>query len=170
MDLPIVAVSGSDGGPMADELSDLYRAHARSLVGFATMLVGRDDAPDVVSSAFARALTASGWPTVQHPRRYLQRIVANEAYNMRRGRGRRERRELRDHLMRDFTSMPVDESSLEVRRSVALLSTRQRAVVFLAYWEDLTEADIADTLGISVGSVSRHMARARAHLRRTLDD
>jgi RNA polymerase sigma factor (sigma-70 family) len=48
------------------------------------------------------------------------------------------------------------------------LSLRQRAVVVLAYWADLTPDDIADRLGISEGAVRRHLARARARLRAVL--
>lgn len=146
----------------------VYEAHAAELVRFATLLVGRDDAPDVVSSMFSRTISASGWDRVTNQRAYLFRAVANEALNLSRGRTRRERREARVHRMRDFTSLPASDTPLEVRRAVAELSDRQRAVVFLVYWADLSEADIASALGISTGSVRRHLARAKAHLRRTL--
>ncbi len=58
----------------------------------------------------------------------------------------------------------------EVRTAVERLSVRQRAVVILAYWEDLTDQMIAEYLGISAGSVRRHLARARSRLRRVLDE
>lgn len=52
--------------------------------------------------------------------------------------------------------------------ALADLSTRQRAVVFLTYWEDLDGPTIADRLGISLGTVRRYQARARKQLRRKL--
>ncbi len=54
--------------------------------------------------------------------------------------------------------------------AVSRLSPRQRAVVFLTYWDDLDPGSIAGLLGISDGAVRRHLARARATLRRNLDD
>ena len=44
-------------------------------------------------------------------------------------------------------------------------SARQRAVVFFTYWEDLDGATTADRLGISEGSVRRHLDRARKALK-----
>jgi len=58
----------------------------------------------------------------------------------------------------------------EVRQAVEELSVRQRAVVYLTYWEDMTDEAVAVHLGISAGSVRRHLARARKHLRRVLHD
>ena len=52
--------------------------------------------------------------------------------------------------------------------ALAGLPLRQRAVVFLTYWADLTPAAVAVELGISEGSVRQHLARARRTLRRTL--
>jgi len=150
--------------------SVVYETHSLELVRFATMLVGRSDAPDVVSAVFASMLRSTGWDRVTNQRAYLFKAVANEARNLTRGQSRREQRERRDHLMRDFTSIPASETPLDVRRSVAQLSDQQRAVIFLAYWADLPEADIASTLDISTGSVRRHLARAKTHLRRSLHD
>ena len=56
----------------------------------------------------------------------------------------------------------------EVLAAVRRLSVRQRAVVVLAYWEQLTAGEIAGQLGISEGSVHRHLARARSKLRGAL--
>ena len=57
----------------------------------------------------------------------------------------------------------------EVLQAVQRLSLRQRAVVFLTYWEDLGPASVAELLGISEGAVRRHLARARARLKEVLD-
>ena len=58
----------------------------------------------------------------------------------------------------------------EVLAAVARLSPRQRAVVYLTYWDDLDPMSVAEVLGISDGAVRRHLARARKSLRRLLDD
>ena len=50
------------------------------------------------------------------------------------------------------------------------LSRRERAVIYLAYWEDMAVGDIADTLGIGDGAVRRYLARARKKLREEFQD
>ncbi|MGB8362447.1 MAG: sigma-70 family RNA polymerase sigma factor [Acidimicrobiia bacterium] len=145
---------------------EIYSEHAVELVRFATVLVGQDDANDIVSSAVLRVLD-HGLDHIDHPRAYLFRAVSNEARNFRRGAARRRLREERSPVETvTFTPDPYPEVVAAVRR----LSVRQKAVVYLAYWEDMTEGEIADHLGISQGSVRRHLARARNHLRRTLNE
>lgn len=65
------------------------------------------------------------------------------------------------------TPSPID---IDVLRAVDKLSMQQRASVFLTYWEDLKPGDVAGRLGISEGSVKRHLARARARLKELLND
>ncbi len=146
--------------------ADVYSKHAAALTRFATVLVGRDDAADVVSSAVLRALRSPAWPSVTNHRSYLHQAVANEARNLYRSDTRRRQREATT-----VTSQVVfpPEAHPEVGKAVQQLSVRQRAVVYLTYWEDMTDQTIADYLGISAGSVRRHLARARRHLRRTLN-
>jgi RNA polymerase sigma factor (sigma-70 family) len=57
----------------------------------------------------------------------------------------------------------------EVLEAMGGLSAQQRAAVVLSYWEDLTPSEVAERLGISEGSVRRHLARGRAKLREVLD-
>lgn len=59
---------------------------------------------------------------------------------------------------------------LDVRAALSGLSTKQRAVMVLRYYEDLTEAQIAEALGCSRGSVKKHAARAIAALSDRLDE
>jgi RNA polymerase sigma factor (sigma-70 family) len=149
-----------------DEDERIYRKHAEELTRFATFLVGPDDAPDVVSSAVLRALSGAGWSRVEHHRAYLFRAVLNESRMHHRSTARRRARE-----QRSAPSERVDEIDLfsDVLDIVDRLSPRQRAVVYLAYWDDLDPAAIAELLGVSEGSVRRHLARARSALRRMLD-
>jgi RNA polymerase sigma factor (sigma-70 family) len=128
--------------------AETYEKHAEELLRFATVLVGPDSAPDVLSAAVLRAIAARTWPTVENRRAYLKlevRLAPPEE-----------------------ASDP--ESPIDVANALAHLSQRQRAVVYFAYWEDQRSEEIASLLNISSGSVHRHLARARTHLRRLLGD
>lgn len=151
------------GAPSPTEV--LWRSHADELLRFATVLVGPSDAPDVVTDAFMRSETVLGSGTITNPRAYLFRAVTNHAHDLRRS---RERRWKRDLAAIGPASSAAPDSHVDVRRAVSGLSVQQRAVIYLAYWEDLPERGIADVLDISPGSVRRHLTRARRHLRKAL--
>lgn len=143
----------------------LWRAHAPELMRFATVLVGPSDAHDITVDAFLRSAPAVLSGRADNPRAYLMRAVANRAHDLRRG---RERQWVRDLAAVQPVSSAPHEPHLDVRRAVARLSLAQRAVIYFVYWEDLRERDVAEVLGISPGSVRRHLVRARAHLRKAL--
>ncbi len=147
---------------------EAYRAHARDLTVFATGLVGPAHAPDVVSAAILGCLTSASWPAVVDARPYLYRAVLNQARQAHRSESRRLLREQRASLHTGSNFIETDVN-FEVAAAVGRLSLRQRAVVFLTYWEDLTPAAVALRLGVSEGSVRRHLARARERLRKVLD-
>jgi RNA polymerase sigma-70 factor (ECF subfamily) len=80
------------------------------------------------------------------------------------------RRRIREMRTATFeASVPV-EVDVDVLAAVDKLSVQQRASVVLTYWEDLTPAEAGSRLGISEGSVKRHLARARSRLKELLDD
>ena len=147
--------------------AEMYREYGPGLIRFATGLVGPNDAADVVQTAVVRAMTSSGWGHVVNHRAYLYRSVMNEAKSQHRSSMRRRAREMR-------TAHPAVEYPQEVRpevlEAVGGLSPRQRAVMFLTYWEDLDEAAVAERLGIGRGSVRRHLGRGREKLRQVLDE
>lgn len=143
-----------------------YHAHVDELMRFATALVGVDDAADVVATAFVSAIAARSWPTIENRRAYLYRAVFNTARRHQRRRALRFDRE-RQGERRDRWEMPTLRP--EVADAVRRLSVQQRAVIVLTYWADLDPAAIADRLGIGDGTVRRHLARARANLRKVLE-
>ena len=158
----------TDTGTSLREASDteIYRRLAPELIRFATALVGPADAPDVLSTAFMKAIAAPGWPMVDNHRAYLYRAVLNVAHTHRRRRFQR-----RDLEARTASGPHWDLPNLHphVRDAVLRLSVRQRAVIVLTYWSDLDPPTVATHLGISEGAVRRHLARARARLREALD-
>jgi RNA polymerase sigma factor (sigma-70 family) len=142
---------------------------APELLRFATAVVGRVDAPHVVSGAVVKALGTPSWAAVANRRAYLYRSVFNEAQTWRRRAGQRSILEARAVRAAGADRWEMPTLRPEVRRAVAELSMRQRAVVVLTYWTDLAPPAVTERLGISEGSVRRHIARARARLREVLD-
>lgn len=146
---------------------ELYRKHADELTKLATGLVGPSDAADVVSSAVLGCVSSRRWNTVDDRRAYLFKSVVNEAAKWHRSNSRRQVREAAAVRSAEF-EVPVPRP--EVLAAIRDLSFRQRAVIVLTYWADLTPRDVARTLGISEGAVRRHLARARRRLREVLHD
>lgn len=145
----------------------MYRRYADELTGFATSIVGPHDAADAVSSAVLAAFSSARWSTVDNPRAYLYRTVFNECLRITRRRGERTKRERLAMVSRD---VQLPDFQPEIADAVRALSPQQRAVIVLTYWHDLPIAEVAQYLGISDGSVRKHLARARANLRETLND
>lgn len=157
-----------------DQLEALYREHATELVQFATVLVGPDDAADVVAEAMVKVLTRPPAGAIASPRAWLHKIVLNTARDRRRGDWRRRRREQRAFLSglpgrRSAVAADERPADPNVLEALTVLSPRQRAAAFLTYWGDLDPAAVAEVLGTSSGTVHQHLARARAHLREALD-
>ena len=145
----------------------IYAKYSDELVRFATVLVGPWAAEDVVADAVTRAFNSSAWPEVANPRAYLFQVTLNQARQAQRGERRRMQRE------RWFT--PPGEGSdvgvrIEVLHAMSRLSTRQRGVIFLTYWHDLSNAEVAELLHISKRTVQRELTAARRRLEVLLDD
>jgi RNA polymerase sigma factor (sigma-70 family) len=146
--------------------AEIYEKYADQLIRFATGLVGPSDSRDVVSAAVVSAMWSQGWDSVSYERAYLHKAVLNEARRTLRDRERRRVAELQAAEGSQFDRLP--EIRPDVLEAVSRLSVSQRAVVFLAYWEDMRPAEIARFLSLSDGTVHRQLARAEARLRRIL--
>ncbi len=153
----------------------LYAAHWRQLVRLSVLLV-RDvgTAEEVVQDAFVAM--HGRWRKLRDPDKalaYLRQAVVNRSRSVLRHRGVVDRYAARERAPE--TAPPADESALaRSRREVVLdalrdLPTRQREVLALRYYLDLSEADIADALGISRGAVKSHASRGAAALRELLN-
>jgi len=125
-------------------------------------------AEDLAQAAFARAYAS--WGRVRRagdPDAYVRRIVINE--HRRRFRKHRVAEELRGDLG-DAAGGRQEHQALDDRRALLdalrALGPRQRAVVVLRYWLDLSEAETAAALNCSVGTVKSQASRALATLRK----
>lgn len=155
----------ADRRDATDLIDAAWREHAPAAMRFATAVVGPVDAHDVTTAAFLRATRQPNWVHVEHFDRYLIRAVRNEAQNLYRQRKRRWQRDLLAVRPEASTDALPD---VDLLRAVASLSVQQRSVVFLAYWHDMTEAEIAETLDVARSTVHRTLARARIALRKAL--
>jgi RNA polymerase sigma-70 factor (ECF subfamily) len=138
-----------------------YRQYSKELTDYATTLVGPFDAADVVTDACLKAFAARGWPEVVNQRAYLYRTVLSVATDHHRSTMSRRVREMKAAVPATQWGVEVD---LDVLRAVERLSVQQRAAVYLTYWADLTPEDAAQRMGVSTGTVKRHLARARKRL------
>ena len=147
--------------------SDVFERYGVELTRFATSVVGPTDAQDVVSEALLRTLWSPGWDEVDNQRAYLYRAVVSQARMAHRSDSRRRRREREAGTMR--AAIPID-GTVDVWEALGHLSVEERAVVFLTYWEDLTEREVAGRLKVSERTVRRRLGRARHKLGSLLDD
>lgn len=147
----------------------LYRRDAGRLVRALALATGRPDvAGDAVAEAFARAVER--WDRVgrlQEPAGW----VRSTALNVARRRLRREALERR--LLARFLPEPElldGEPDPALWDRVRALPPRQREAVALRYVADLSEAEVAVAMGVTLGTASQHLARARARLRDQLTE
>ena len=129
-------------------------------------LLTRDwaSAEDLLQTALAKSWFA--WDRVNdEPEAYVRAVIANTyaSWWRRRWRGEVPTEQLPEGSARD-TMRDLDERD-ELWAALGRLPRRQRAVVVLRFFEDLTERQTADALGISVGTVKSQTSRALATLR-----
>lgn len=148
-----------------DRIEVCYGEHAESLSRFAVSLVGPSDAPDVLSAAVLRVLQTSS--RIDNLHGYLYRCVHRAALQHWRTNRRRLRREERAQAP---SRLEDEYSDPSIALAMLAMSPRQRAVVHLTYWEDLTTSQIAERLDISIGTVKRHRTRAHQKLSEALID
>jgi RNA polymerase sigma factor (sigma-70 family) len=126
----------------------------------------REDAEDVAMDTLARALR--DWAKLDTPADgWVARVATNRSIDLWR---RAQRRRNHDALGRLGDSGVQTEEELALRHAVAALPKRQREVVALRYFLDMSEQEIAAALGCSTGSVKQHASRGLVALRRTLSD
>ena len=168
------ASSGSASWDADTALEELYAAHWRRLVRLSVLLV-RDvgTAEEIVQDAFVAV--HGRWSRLRDhdlALAYLRQAVVNRSRS-----ALRHRAVVLRHAASKPPSAPApgaDESVLTTdRRGTVLdamrqLPQRQREVLALRYYLDLSEAEIADALGISRGAVKSHASRGSAALRELL--
>jgi RNA polymerase sigma-70 factor (sigma-E family) len=159
----------ADGSDGIDDpaFRDYVRERSRALLRTAYLLTGnRADAEDLVQSALAKTYLA--WDRIEDRGAldgYVRRAMVNTHISWWRRRRVEEypTDEVPDQAVADHAvSSDIQEA---LRRAVDRLPQRMRAAVMLRFYEDMTEAEIAEVLGVSLGTVKSTVSRAVAKLR-----
>lgn len=156
--------------PLEDEaFRDFVAARGHALLRTAYLLTGDQQlAEDLVQTALEKTLPH--WGSIRAAaaaESYVRRTMYRE--NVSRWRRRRVTELLMVDVPEPRRAPERDgvEDRLALREALMALGRRQRTVVVLRYFEDLTEQQVADLLGLSVGTVKSQGHRALAHLRET---
>ncbi|MEO8695590.1 MAG: SigE family RNA polymerase sigma factor [Acidimicrobiales bacterium] len=159
--------------PYANTFDAFVRESSAALARLAFLLTGdRQLGEDLLQTALSKVLphwhrvVATGDPTP-----YVRTVMVRTAIGWRRRRwnGETPAQDLPEPTAAaDFSSALDTRERLRV--ALTTLPARQRAVVVLRFYEDRSEAEVADLLGCSVGTVKSQAAKALAKLRARLDD
>lgn len=135
--------------------------HQRQLLRSAYLLTGDSyRAQDLVQEALVKV--AVRWPRLRegNPMAYARTIIVRDNISW-----WRKRRDMLGKPPERAGTTQEPEVALVVQRALTRLTVRQRAVVVLRHFDDLSEADTASLLGVSVGTVKSTNAAAMARLR-----
>ncbi len=158
-------------GDMAteDDFAEFVRVALPGLMRYGHALTGNPhDAADLVQTVLEKV--GARWSKIsqqcEEPRAYIRKAMANTHVS-------KWRRTRRETLLAEFPDVPAVESPDRLEneplwQALRGLPPRQRAVVVLRYYEGLSEAEIAETLGVSAGTVKSQASKALASLRRRL--
>ncbi|MFI6456802.1 SigE family RNA polymerase sigma factor [Streptosporangium amethystogenes] len=154
-------MSGADD----DGFAAFVAARGTSLLRVAYLACGDErEAEDLLQTALER--TYRNWDRVRYdnPEPYLRRVIVNTSISR-----ARRRAILRIIPMHTPPEPSERETDVDLRHvlmeTLRALPPRQRAVIVLRYWEDLSEAQTAEILGCSTGTVKSQASKALAKLR-----
>jgi len=149
-----------------DQFAEFVRVRHAALLRYAYLLCGDSHlAQDLVQDALER--TGMAWRRIEgrgDPEGYVRRTITNRYLN-------RVRSLRRERLVGDAPEISVGDvepSDGSLLRLLGCLPRQQRAVIVMRYYLDQSEAQIAEALGCSAGTVKSTASRAIARLRREL--
>ncbi|GGO12794.1 RNA polymerase sigma factor [Microbispora rosea subsp. aerata] len=148
-----------------EEFRTYVQSRGAALLRVANQLTGNpSDAEDLLQTALARTYLA--WDRIRDRSSldgYVRRAMVNINISWWR------RRKLEEFPSEELPDVPVQQDSRhrydELEQALDRLPARQRTAIVLRYYEDMTEPEIARTLGISVGTVKSSVSRGMAKLR-----
>jgi len=151
-----------------DDIASFVAARWQGLVRFGFMLTGdRAGGEDLVQEALLRCLPSWGRLDPQGVEAYVRKVMSRLAWKAHR---HPLRMSSSPNEAEPITADIADASSehSDLRQALSALPRQQRVVLVLRYWQDLSEAEIADLLGCRQGTVKSRASRAYAQLRQDL--
>lgn len=145
-----------------ESFEEYVAARRAALLRTAYLLTGHhQDAEDLVQVALVKVVPT--WSRIaDDPEPYVRKVLVHESVSRWR---RRRWREIHTDRLPDAATEGPGADRVALQQALALLAPRQRAVVVLRYYEDLTERETATVLGISVGTVKSQARDALSRLR-----
>jgi RNA polymerase sigma-70 factor (sigma-E family) len=153
---------------LEESFTDYVAARRRTLIRTAYLLCGDAHlAEDLVQGALIKAV--GRWKKIgDNPEPWLRAVMVND--HISRWRRHRGREQLRDVVPDASTAAGDLDRTLALAAALQQLAPRQRAVIVLRYYEDLTEVETARVLGVTVGTVKSQHRDALARLRPLIPD
>lgn len=152
----------TDERPWSVEFEDFVRARGSALLRYGYVLTGNaDDAADLVQEALLKL--GDSWQRVRNkddPEGYVRTTMARQHISW-------WRRRRREHVTGEVPEGAYEDkhSFGDLWKDLRTLPKKQRAVLVLRYYEDLSDQEIAEILGISRGTVRSQASRALSTLR-----
>ncbi len=153
----------------------LVGEHQQPVFRLAYLLLGEpDDAQDVAQETFIRAYHALHRFDTERPLRpWLLRIAANLAYNQQRSLRRYlaalKRLAYEEPQVLQNAHQPESHADRALGEAVGRLKWRHREAIYLRYFLGMSEAEMADALGIAPGTVKSRLHRALNSLRQVIE-
>lgn len=151
-----------------DGFDSYVAAELTRLLGYANALIGDPHlAADVVQEVLLKA--RPNWTRMTTPDAYLRRMIMNEHATWRRNRANRDVVPMPGHTLQDTASVGDHGDAYAERDAMlarlATLPPKQRTALVLRYYEDRSDAEIAEVLSCRTSTVRSQIARALATLR-----
>lgn len=154
------------------EFAQFYEETAHDLYAFASLIAGDDDGEDLAAEAYARTLAR--WREVrgyERPDAWVRRVIINLLISRR----RKERVQLLFHQGTSHASEPLSptdqsEDRILIQAALNRLPPRQRAVIILRYFNDLSLKETAQAIRCSVSTANTHLRRGQSRLRSLLGE
>ena len=151
-----------------DSFEEYVVARRSALLRTAYLLTGSHaDAEDLVQTALIKCVPV--WKRIaDRPEPYVRQVLVRESIS--RWRRRRWRETSVDDVPDGAVAEPDVAGRVALHQALGALPPRQRAVIVLRYYEDLTERETASVLGVAVGTVKSQARDGLARLRQRLPD
>ena len=154
-------VDDPDGPTTSRSFDALFDAERAGMVRLAFLMVGSEPlAEEIVQDAFAAVYLR--WDRLDRPGAYLRRCVVNGARTSVR------RRAVERRHLRVVAEEGAPSPARELLDALGALAIDRRAVVVLRFYAGMTQEEIADALGIRLGTVKSRLHRGLAELREAL--